>query len=226
MVSFKKKLVRPFVMMSVAMTADGKIATADRAFSRFGSAADHAHLLKIRGKSDAILAGASTLRSESATLHHPSKPYRILVTGRGTFSDDEPLFLSEGGAILVLTTSSISTKRRRQYDAKCSGLHQSEGRVIDWKSALEWLRNDWGIRRILVEGGGKLNQSLFLDRLVDELYITVCPVIIGGKKAPTLADGKAFPNLDECSKWFLEKRKVQGDECFLKYRSVKNISSS
>lgn len=223
MVSSKKNSnPRPFVMLNMAMTADGKIASSGKTFSRFGSAADGDRLYKIRNKADAILAGASTLRAERATLESPHSkraPFRILATGKGSLSLDAPFFSTPVSSILILTTASISPNRRRQYEAKCRGIHQSEGNRIDWQSALHWLWKRWNLRRLLVEGGGELNQSLFRGGFVDEIYLTICPVIIGGKTSATLAGGDAFPNLDACSKWSMQSRRVLGGECFLKYRA-------
>ncbi len=60
---------------------------------------------------------------------------------------------------------------------------------IDFPAALRWLRKEWRVRRIVCEGGGELNDALFRADLVDELHLTVCPYIFGGRDAPTIADG-------------------------------------
>ncbi len=49
-----------------------------------------------------------------------------------------------------------------------------------------------GLEQIMVEGGGELIFSLFENGLVDELRVFVGPTIIGGRDAPTLADGDGF----------------------------------
>ena len=51
----------PFVFINMAMTADGKIATANRAASSFGSRRDQDHLLQLRATADAVMAGARTV---------------------------------------------------------------------------------------------------------------------------------------------------------------------
>ena len=58
----------PFVFVNMAMTADGKIATANRAVSSFGSARDHEHLLQLRATADAVMAGARTVDSAAINL--------------------------------------------------------------------------------------------------------------------------------------------------------------
>jgi 2,5-diamino-6-(ribosylamino)-4(3H)-pyrimidinone 5'-phosphate reductase len=66
----------PFVFINLAMTADGKIATANRAIHTFGSARDSAHLYELRATADAILCGARTVEISQATLGNGGEKYR------------------------------------------------------------------------------------------------------------------------------------------------------
>ena len=80
-----KKTKLPFVLVNMAMTADGKIATANRAVSSFASAQDHEQLLKLRATADAVMAGARTV--DSAPINLGPGPARFrrarLKRGRG-----------------------------------------------------------------------------------------------------------------------------------------------
>src|SRR5437763_3920578 len=58
----------PFVFVNMAMTADGKIATANRAVSTFSSPRDFEHLLELRATADAVMAGARTVDQEGVSL--------------------------------------------------------------------------------------------------------------------------------------------------------------
>ena len=209
----------------MAMTADGKVATADRQFSRFGSSRDQTHLYRLRNQVDAIMSGATTIDQENATLtryasppgtRSHEEPLRIAVTARGTLPLSVDLFCLPGPPILILTTEQIPRNQHEAYAKHASGIHRSAGETIDWASALSWLRNEWQVERLLCEGGGTLNQSLFQCDLVDALYLTICPVIVGGADAPTIADGTAFPSLDACSQWEITERQRKGDELFLR----------
>jgi len=62
---------------------------------------------------------------------------------------------------------------------------------VDIDKALRWLRAKWNVKRLLCEGGGELNAAIVTAGLVDELHLTISPVIFGGRAAPTLADGPA-----------------------------------
>ncbi|MFK8183419.1 MAG: RibD family protein [Phormidesmis sp.] len=72
------------------------------------------------------------------------------------------------------------------------------------------------IKNLLVMGGGELVASLLADQLIDELYLTICPLLIGGKTAPTPVSGFGFmlPNTPQLK---LQSAHPQGDEVFLHY---------
>jgi riboflavin biosynthesis pyrimidine reductase len=70
---------------------------------------------------------------------------------------------------------------------------------------------------LLCEGGGELNGALFRAGLVDELHLTVCPKIFGGRAAPTIADASGVSRLVNATHLELKSMKRVGDELFLVY---------
>ena len=70
------------------------------------------------------------------------------------------------------------------------------------------------MKRLLCEGGGELNEALFRAGLVDELHLTICPRLIGGHSAPTIADGRGFERLANAFQLRLSTSKRIGDELF------------
>ena len=87
---------------------------------------------------------------------------------------------------------------------------------LDWAIALPMLYQQ-GIRRLVLAGGGQLVASLLARGVIDELWLTLCPLLLGGKDAPTPVDGIGLPTalaprLQLCSLKTIE------DEVFLHYK--------
>jgi len=87
---------------------------------------------------------------------------------------------------------------------------------IDWIDAFQQLAN-FGIKRLAILGGGKLVASVLAAGLVDELWLTVCPLILGGADAPTPVEGEGFL-ADLAPKLELLAVKQVGQEVFLHYK--------
>ena len=87
---------------------------------------------------------------------------------------------------------------------------------IDWIDAFQQLET-LGIERLAILGGGKLVASVLAAGLIDELWLTVCPLILGGADAPTPVEGKGFL-ADLAPKLELLAVKQVGGEVFLHYR--------
>lgn len=224
---------RPFVFVNMAMSADGKIATSNSTVSSFGSKRDLEHLYELRTSADAVMAGARTLNSNSVLLGTGGARFqkmrrdrglaeyslRIIVSGSGSISPDAAIFQHRFSPIIILTTERGYHRRlekfRRLFDAAilCGKTE------IDFFAALATLRSRWNVHRLLCEGGGELNAALFREGLIDEVNLTICPKIIGGSTAPTIADGDPSPSLAEARPFKLHSRQQIGDELFLVFRA-------
>jgi riboflavin-specific deaminase-like protein len=221
----------PFLFINMAMTADGKIATANRAVSSFSSRGDHDHLLALRATADAVMAGARTVDLNPIKLGPGPARYRrlrrrrglsaynlrIIVSRAGTVSPNAEIFRHRLSPIILLTTRRASVRRRKRLRAVADEVKICGAKEVDFPRALRWLRRKWKVKRLLCEGGGELNDALFRAGLVDELHLTVCPMIFGGRTAPTIADGLGAGRLAKASRFELKSAKRRGDELFLVY---------
>ena len=213
------------------MTADGKIALADHRFVPFSSKRDREHMMELRATADAVMSGARTVDLSPATLGTGGAKYRrrrlkrglreynlrIIVSGQGSISPDAEIFKHRFSPIVILTTERASAAARRRLRALADEVKICGRREINFRVALGWLRAKWGVKRLLCEGGGELNAALFRASLVDELHLTICPKIFGGKNAPTMADGKGFTKLADAAGLRLKSARRVGDEMFLIY---------
>lgn len=191
------------------MTADGKIATANRAVTSFGSARDLEHLYELRATADAVMCGARTVeisrsilgtggvKFQRQRLKHGLAEYnlRVIVTGSGSIDSCAPIFSQGKAPLIVLTTERISPKKMKQLSSVATEVAIFGKVELDLPVALRWLREKWGVKRLLCEGGGELNDAMFRADLVDEIHVTICPKIFGGRTAPTIADGLGLPKL-------------------------------
>lgn len=226
----------PYVLMNMAMTTDGKIATSNRAISSFGSRRDHEHLLALRATADAVMAGARTVDLNPVNLGPGSQKYRRLRVKRGLAANNLRIIVSRSGSvhpqaeifrqrfspILVLTTRRASHLRLARLRALADAVAVCGTREIDFPGALRWLRREWGVRRLICEGGGELNDTLFRADMVDELHLTICPRIAGGRAAPTIAEGLGAASLLDCAKLKPVSFRRQGDELYLVYHVLKS----
>jgi riboflavin-specific deaminase-like protein len=199
----------PHVFINMAMTADGKIATANRAVHSFGSARDLEHLYQLRATADAILCGARTVEISDASLGNgggkfrrlrlknglAEHPLRVIVSGSGSIDPAARIFQKHFSPIIVLTTKRIPAAKLARLRQLADEVKICGENELNFTAALRWLRSQWNVRRLLCEGGGELNDALFRADLVDEIRLTFCPKIFGGRTAPTIADGQGFPKL-------------------------------
>ena len=177
---------RPFVLINMGMTADGKTATADGSLSSFGSQADHDNLLKLRATADAVMSGARTVDSHPVDLGPggielrrqrlrnglPEFNLRIVVSGSASLNPDAAIFQSSFSPIILLAAKDAPTKRIKRLEKAGARIAQFGKGTVDLKQALNWLRKEHGVRRLICEGGVELNDAMLRAGLVDEVHLT------------------------------------------------------
>ena len=218
----------PYVLVNMAMTADGKIATANRAVSTFTSARDHEHLLALRATADGVMAGARTVDSAPINLGPGPARFRrqrlrcglaefnlrVIVSRSGSVNLRAMVFRHRFSPIIILTTHRAGAGRLKQLRAVADAVKICGRKEINFDAALRWLREQWHVTRLLCEGGGELNQALFRARRVDELHLTISPKLFGGRRAPTIADGRGFKSLASAERFQLQSIHQNNGELF------------
>ena len=232
-----KHNIRPFVFLNLAITADGKIAPANRHFIPFTSKRDQTHLLELRSEADAVMSGARTVDLSAVTMGSggakyrrmrlknglAEQPLRVVVSGGGTIDPNAEIF-KRGSAPLIILTTERADERLKQLRALADEVKVCGKEHLNFAFALKWLREKWKVKRLLCEGGGEINAGLFEAGLVDELHLTISGItIFGGRNAPTLSDGNGIEHLADATKFRIDSKRQIGDELFLVYRRVKRI---
>ena len=219
---------RPRCLLNVAMSLDGKIASSRRELPSFASRADRRMMDRIRARADAVLVGAGTLRAadfplriRSAALRkerlasgRPEQPLNVLLSSSLAVPLRGRFLCSPDMRRLVVTTREAPSSRIRFLRGSADVLILGRKRVP--LPLLMRKLHALGIRELLLEGGGETNAAFFRQQLVDEIYLTLCPVVIGGATSPTPADGRGF-SPEEFAHFRLVSLRREGGEIFLHY---------
>ncbi|MES1025843.1 RibD family protein [Gloeocapsa sp. BRSZ] len=222
---------RPHTTVVLAMSADGKIADIKRSPARFASSVDQAHLEKQLATADAVLFGAGTLRTYGTTMsishpqllqqrleqNLPSQPLQIVASLSAEIDPRIRFFRQQVSRWLLTTTPGARHWHEGVEFERILVCEAPAANGIDWVSALQQLA-DLGISRLAVIGGGELIASLIADDLIDEFWLTICPLILGGVDAPTPVEGTGFPSEQLAPRLELLSAEVIEQEVFLHYR--------
>lgn len=232
---------RPFVTLNMASSLDGKTTTFEHQKVRFGSTEDRELMEDLRSKVDAILIGSGTLIADDPPLilripkyqeqrkqiKNNNQPINIVASHTLNFTPEESDFFNhpDTDKIVVTTTDADKAKIERiEKYADVVRIEKNEEGFLDVVKMLNYLYKR-KIQHLLLEGGGCLNFSMLRESVIDEIYLTLCPFVIGGKTAPTTFDGKGFSK-EEVQKLQLEGvRQGQFGELFLKYGVPKSKAS-
>ncbi|MCP8318571.1 MAG: 2,5-diamino-6-(ribosylamino)-4(3H)-pyrimidinone 5'-phosphate reductase [Candidatus Methylarchaceae archaeon HK01B] len=209
--------------MNAAMTLDGKIATKTED-SRISSKQDLVRVHELRASVDAIIVGINTVLVDDPSLTvrycEGKNPMRVVLDSRARIPVESRV-ISSNSPTLISTTSKAPEDRVKNLErAGVKVIVCGEGKKVDLKILLKKLK-EMGIRKVLVEGGGNINWSFINQNLFDELIVTICPFIIGGRDSVTLVEGDGVAKIDEGFRVKLFEVKRFGDEVVLRYRPLR-----
>lgn len=178
---------RPYLYLDMVASADGAATSAGRT-GPLGGEADHLAFPRLREWCDAIVVGASTVRVEDYGPPRPRAegrrrraaqglaevPRLVVLTATARLDPAARLFADADHRPIVIAPDAADT---RHLEPVADVVTLGEERV-DLAAAMRWLR-EAGYQRALCEGGPHLNAQLFADDLVDELFLTIAPTIVG-----------------------------------------------
>ena len=214
---------RPHVILSAAMSLDGKIAS-KKGYSELSSKQDKVRIHKLRANVDAILVGSNTVRRDNPSLTvryvKGKNPIRIVLDSNGTISSNSKIVRTSKKIHTILAVSKKATKKNivKLKNHSIEVIVTGENRV-NIKNLLKKLSKK-KIKTILVEGGGNVNWEFIKEGLVDEIIITVSPYLIGGINAISLVEGDGFSKIQQSLKLKLKKINRIGNEVVLYYTSL------
>jgi diaminohydroxyphosphoribosylaminopyrimidine deaminase/5-amino-6-(5-phosphoribosylamino)uracil reductase len=189
----------PFVILKIAMTLDGKIATPEGQSKWITSERARNMVHRIRSSVDAIVTAIGTVKADNpeftARIKGGKSPQRIII--------DPNLEIPLHAKVLQVPPQTILIVRKSASAEKKKVLSERGVHLIEYdgdKVHLPWLMKKLGEREItsvLIEAGASLNAYALEEGIVDKVMFFIAPKIIGGSKSFPAVGGKSFRGLEE-----------------------------
>jgi 5-amino-6-(5-phosphoribosylamino)uracil reductase len=215
---------RPHVVANFVSSADGRATFRGRS-GALGDPADRFLFHGLRGQVDAVLAGTRTLmierygrmiRDPEARLRRElgdrtPEPLAVVVSRSGEVPFDIPLFSEPEAQVALFCCVPVDVS---QAAARVELVELDAGELT-MTTVMRRLRSDFGIRSLLCEGGPTVFGALLEEHLVDELFLTLAPKLVGGGPSPTISSGTELMELQPMDViWALE----HDSALYLRYR--------
>jgi riboflavin biosynthesis pyrimidine reductase len=223
---------RPYVLLNMVMSIDGKVVL-DETEAGIGSAVDQRLMRELRVNADVVLNGAETLRKSGSSPRlggfrelevlreergKPRFPIAATISRGGDLPLDRLFFTATDFDALVYLGEEAPEGRRRAIEAagRPVVMLPREGR---FPAMLRHMREELGAQVLLLEGGPTVNAEFFAIGAIDEVFLTVGPIVVGGSETLTPVGGLPFPGeraprLDLV--WAVPNEATQ--EVYLRYR--------
>lgn len=192
------------VVVNAAMSADGKLAARDRAQLAISGPDDFDRVDAMRANSDAVMVGIETVLSDDPGLTVDAQeritereargasrqPARVIADSRARTPVGARV-CDDAAQTFVLVSEAAPVQRIDAFRAGGIEVIVAGDSRVDLAAGLSALEAN-GVSDLMVEGGGELIFGLVAAGLVDELSVYIGAMLIGGREAPTLVDGKGF----------------------------------
>lgn len=225
---------RPYVINNMVMSADGKVVV-EGTEQGIGSKIDQRLMRELRVNADMVLNGASTLRASGTSSRlgddpaleqirldagKPRFPVAAVISHSGDLPLEKIFFTARDFPAVIYLSASAPEERREAIAATGRPLHLVPDGIDAIPAMLRHMRHELGAQVLLLEGGPTLNAEFWAKDFIDEFFLTLGPVIVGGHDTLTAVEGsRAFsrdelPHLDLVSVYPNEET----SELYLRYR--------
>jgi len=212
---------RPYVVINCSMSVDGKITSQLGKQMRISCDEDIERMYKLRNECDAVLVGINTILSDDPKLtvkekyvKNPKHPIRVVLDTRCKTPVDA-LVVNDVAKTYIFTGKQCNKKFGDNVEVILCDTNDNG--LIDLEKLLDILYNK-GIKKLMVEGGGTVIWSFLKSGFVDDLFIYVGPMIIGGADTPTISG--RFKKSDDIINLKLIETKNIGPGILLHYRLI------
>ena len=227
------KSTRPKVIANFAISWDGKISSYLGSPSNFSSPEDKLRLIRIRSEGDAVLVSGRTVAADSMTMGIPDAalrgerlargqaeyPLRVVVSASGNLNPELRVFRAQFSTLIVFSSDRMPLSVREALRDSCTLVIAPAADKLDLAWVLRTLKSDYGVSTLVVEGGGELLRGFLNAELLDEICLTVCPLVFGSSEAVSLV-GAMPPYLRQSAKLSLISAETIGGELYSRWRCL------
>jgi 5-amino-6-(5-phosphoribosylamino)uracil reductase len=208
------------VFSNLAISLDGRIADRAAPSKPLGTPLDRKTMQVIRKECDVVLVGSGTLRAHPRTMKINSKlpknrkqPANVIISASADFDPGWDFWKDTEVVRIVFTTERSLAKAVENSADRALVFAAGQGEKVEMKRVFEKLKA-LGFKSVLVEGGGEIMAEVLQAGLLQELYVTLTPWILGGRHNPSIVMG------DETlwTKLELKKQRKVGQEVYFLYK--------
>lgn len=215
---------RPHVLMMSEITADGKLTLkkgcSSKILMKYMDHATEILLHQTRAACDAIMVGSNTIRIDNSFLTvryvEGKNPVRVIPSSMADISPDAHVLSPDAPTIIAVSEKApperVDALRERGADIVVAGADH-----VSLPELMRILSADFGIRKLMIEGGPTLNWHMLHHRLVDEIRLIHLPFIVGGSDTPSLVGGMHIESEEEMIRLSLKNFYLCGTNLVTEY---------
>lgn len=190
----------PFVIMKIAMTLDGKIATPEGESKWITSEESRKIVHRLRSRVDAVLSAYGTVLSDNSRftsrIRGGRDPLRVIIDPELKIPLDFHVYNPPPGTVVVVKEELINSDKAKEMLKRGVELIPTNSPKVNLVELMKKL-GERGIISLMIEGGSSLNAYALRDGIVDKLIIFIAPKIIGGRHSYSCVGGDFYRKLSE-----------------------------
>lgn len=210
----------PFVVLKVAATLDGKIATRKGDSKWISGEVSRRFVHKLRDQVDGVLVGIGTVLKDdpllTARIRGGRNPYRIILDSRLRIPEGARVIGASPSKVIIVSTELAPKDKLGKLEkqgVQILMIDSREGR-IHLKSCLSKL-GELGMMTLMVEGGSQVNGSFLDEGLIDKILLFLSPKLMGDHQALGIFSGREIYDLQEAVALKEIKTKRMGDDVLI-----------
>jgi 2,5-diamino-6-(ribosylamino)-4(3H)-pyrimidinone 5'-phosphate reductase len=215
---------KPHVLMMSEITADGKLTlkrgASSKILMKYMDPATEILLHTTRAVYDAIMVGSNTIRIDNSFLTvryvEGKSPIRVIPSSLADIPLDSNVLSPDAPTIIAVAEKAPPEKveaiRKKGARVLVAGRDH-----VSLPLLMQMLREDFGVNKLMIEGGPTLNWHMLHHRLVDEIRLIHLPFIVGGSDTPSLVGGMHIDSENEMIRLLLKNHYLCGTNLVTEY---------